>query len=122
MKKHHTSVYITQKLKDLMKFLVEREDIPQTLFLKRALKMYLAGSKDIDARVLITERTHPDYIRRDVPLGVYIDLGQWKELERTAAEKGCNASQEVFQALVEYCASLAGQDMRGITVINNEKD
>ena len=44
MRKDHTTFCITKELKDVMDYLISREDIPSTLFLKRALKMFLDGT------------------------------------------------------------------------------
>ena len=41
--KQHTTFYISGKVKEMMDFLVKREGIPKTLFLKRAIIEFLAG-------------------------------------------------------------------------------
>ena len=116
MKKDHTTFCITKELKDIMDYLISREDIPSTLFLKRALKMFLDGDRKVDDRVLIKKRTHPDYIRRDTPIGNYVDPEQMQQIRELEKERGYNKSQIVFQALLEYCAYLITLDRTGIVI------
>lgn len=121
MKKKHTSYYITKELRELRNYLVERDEVPNTLFLRRAIRVFLEGKHDIDSRILITERTHPQYIKRDVCDPAYIDIEQYEALERIGDEKGCNVSQLIFQALVDYCAMLVIDNPVEISIARNKK-
>lgn len=116
MKKKHTTFYITSELKELIDYLLEREEIPKTLYLKRAIRHYLNGDRKIDPRILITQRTHPDYIRRDTLDSGYIDWSQWEELEQIAKEKKCKTAPIIFQALIEYSAELLSAYCDEITI------
>lgn len=116
MKKEHTTFCITKELKEVMDYLIAREDIPSTLFLKRAIRMFLDGKQVVDDRVLIKQRKHPDYIRRDTTIGNYVEPEQMRQMKKLTEEKGYNLSQIVFQALVEYCAYLITLDDTGIVI------
>lgn len=114
--KQHTTFYISEKVKEMMDFLVKREGIPKTLFLKRAIKEFLAGEQKLDYRVLIKTRKDPEYIRRNILEAGYVEKDQLRELERIAAENNCKVAPVIFQAIVNYCAFLLSNNQEGITI------
>ncbi len=107
MEKKKTTFYITEELRDLMYFLMEKEDLPKINFFRRAINMFLEGTQKIDSRILITKRSDPAYIKRDICEPFYMDLKQYHEIEQVAKEQNCKMAQVVFQALVDYCSTLA---------------
>ena len=82
-----TSFYLTQNLRDLSRFLHKREEITKVVFYRRALKYYFEVDGTVDPKVLITERSHPDYIRRDAVETVKIDIDLKAQIEELALEK-----------------------------------
>lgn len=120
VEKKKTTFYLTSELRALMQFLMQREDLPKINFLRRAFRMFIEGSHYIDERVLITKRTDPLYIKRDVCEGLYIDIDQYEALEKIAEEKKCKVAHVIFQALVDYCSILANNS-DGIVVCEVNK-
>lgn len=110
MEKKHTSFYITKEVKELANFFIQREEVTRIVFIRKALRLFINGSHEVDPRVLIRKRTDPEYIKRDVFEAAYIDMEQWKALEQIAEEKGCKVAPLIFQALVNYCAFLSVND------------
>lgn len=111
-----TSFYLTKNLRDLSRFLHKREEITKIVFYRRALKYYFEVDGEVDPKVLITERNHPDYIRRDAPETVKIDLDLKAKIEELALEKGYKESQIIFAAVVDYCVALLKLDSTGVTI------
>lgn len=107
MKKKQVNFYITKELKDLIYFLLEKEDLPKVNFFRRAIKMFLEGDRKVDPRILNTKRSDPTYIRRDIREPFDMDFEQYQALEELAKEKNCKMAHIVFQALVNYCSALA---------------
>ena len=46
------SSYITQDLKNIMEFLIEREEITKVVFIRKAVRYFLSGDRIIDKRVI----------------------------------------------------------------------
>lgn len=113
MKKLHT-FYITKNLNVLTKYLVQREEVTKIVFLRRAIRYFLAGDQKIDPRIEISKRTDPEYIKRDVLFPVYLDSKEKEILENLAEEKHCRESQVFFQILLDYCSFLISLDDGGI--------
>lgn len=111
-----TSFYLTKNLRDLSRFLHKREEITKIVFYRRALKYYFEIDGEVDSKVLITERNHPDYIRRDAPETVKIDLDLKAKIEELALEKGYKEGQIIFSAVVDYCVALLKLDSTGVTI------
>ena len=118
MRKNATafSVYITEECLRVMEYLSVREEITQVVFVRRAIRYFLAGERKIDERILITKWSNPKYIRRNALLTGYIDINQKKELEDTAREQGAKFSHAFFQAMISYCALLITIDDTGIEI------
>ena len=49
------SSYITQDLKNIMEFLIEREEITKVVFIRKAVRYFLSGDRIIDKRVMRTK-------------------------------------------------------------------
>ena len=81
------SSYITQDLKNIMEFLIEREEITKVVFIRKAVRYFLSGDRVIDKRVMIP-RGEPNYISRSALITSYIDIDQKKELEDIAWSQG----------------------------------
>lgn len=109
-----TSFYLTKNLRDLSRFLHKREEITKIVFYRRALKYYFEVDGEVDPKVLITERNHPDYIRRDAPETVKIDLDLKAKIEELALEKGYKEGQVMFMAVLDYCGALLSEDSTGV--------
>lgn len=109
------SAYVTEDCKQLMEFLIEREELSQVVFIRKAVRKFLEGDRKIDERILI-KRGEPHYVRRSALVSSYIDLTQKGELEKTAKEQGSNFSQAFFQAILSYCAFLITIDDTGIEI------
>lgn len=123
-KKLH-SVYITEELNNLIYYLLEREEITKIVFVKRAIRNFLAGDYKIDHRVLIRQKTHPDYISRNKLFVFHIE-DDYKQLVTDFVQEynqnhkiKCNWAQVFFQILLEYAAYLISQDSTGIVIKNN---
>ena len=101
MEKVQTSFYITKEIKDLVKFLSKREEITKTVFYRRAIRNFFDTNSKIDPRVMLTERSNPDYIRRDVLETMIFDADQISLLEEKAERLGCSKSCVIFQALID---------------------
>ena len=106
------SSYITQDLKNIMEFLIEREEITKFVFIRKAVRYFLSGDRVIDKRVMIP-RGEPNYISRSALITSYIDIDQKKELEDIAWSQGSNFSAALYQALLEYSAMMITIDDTG---------
>lgn len=113
------SSYITQELKILITFLVEREEITKVVFIRKAVRHFLGGDKIIDERVKIP-RGRENYIPRSVIITSYIDVEQKKKMEEIALSQGTNFSAALYQALLEYSVALIAEDNSGIIVENKK--
>lgn len=120
-KKLH-SVNITKQLNDIIYFLIEREEITKVVFVKRAIRMYLEGNKNLDERILIRRKADPEYINRDTLFVFHIEE-EYKNKVRELAEeynavheRKCKAAHFFFQIFVEYCAYLISIDDSGIEI------
>ena len=116
MEKVQTSFYITKEIKDLVKFLSNREEITKTVFYRRAIRNFFSVNSKIDPRVMLTERSNPDYIRRDVLETMIFDEDQISLIEEKAERLGCSKSCVIFQALIDYCALLLTVDASGVEI------
>ena len=106
------SSYITQDLKNIMEFLIEREEITKVVFIRKAVRYFLSGDRIIDKRVMIP-RGEPKSISRSALITSYIDIDQKKELEDIAWSQGSNFSAALYQALLEYSAMMITIDDTG---------
>ena len=93
------SSYITPDLKNLMEFLIEREELTKVVFIRKAVRFFLNGDRVIDPRVMIP-RGEPNYISRSAIISSYIDVEQKRELEDIAWSQGSNFSAALYQALL----------------------
>lgn len=116
MAKRIYNVKISKQLFDLAEFLREREEVTRLVFTRKAIRHYMEEKKDVDERILITKRSHPDYIERGTLYSVSMDEEQRIRLEEVAKEKGCKTSQLFFFILLEYCAFLYSTDKTGIEI------
>lgn len=118
MRKNATafSVYITEECLRVMEYLSVREEVTQVVFVRKAIRYFLAGDRKIDERILITKWSNPKYIRRNALLTGYIDINQKKELEDVARKQGAKFSHAFFQAMISYCALLITIDDTGIEI------
>ncbi len=120
-KKLH-SVYITEEIYDLIYYLIEREEITKVVFVKRAIRKFLEGDRNLDERILIRQKTHPDYIKRDKMFVFHIDeeykrqVVLLSEQYNKTHEQRSTPSHFFFQLLVEYCAYLITIDATGIEI------
>ncbi|MCM1244583.1 MAG: hypothetical protein NC293_02955 [Roseburia sp.] len=120
MAKKLFSGYVSGEVFELVNYLSDREEISKVVFTRRAIRNFMEGEKRIDPRILLTQRSDPDYIERKSLLTVYIEDGQKKQLEEVAEEKGCRISQVFFQAMLDYCALLISMDSTGINIEKRE--
>lgn len=90
------------------------------MFVRRAIRYFLGGDHQISERVRITQRTNPQYIKRDCMYKVHMDLDQKAALEKVAEEQHCKMSQVFFQVMLDYCTCLIEMDHTGIEVKNRE--
>ena len=118
MEKVQTSFYITQEIRDLVKFLSKREEITKTVFYRRAMRSFFNTNSKIDPRIMITERTDPDYIKRDVLESMLFETEQKEKIEEMAEQLGCSEGCVIFQALIDYCALLLTLDATGVQIDN----
>lgn len=107
---------LPKNISEIISFLAEREELTMVVFVRRAIRLFLAGDHKIADRVRITERKHPDYIKKDGRLATYIDVDYHEQLLKVAEEQDCSFSQVMYQALIDYCALLISQDDTGIII------
>ena len=112
------SSYITPDLKNLMEFLIEREELTKVVFIRKAVRFFLNGDRVIDPRVMIP-RGEPNYISRSAIISSYIDVEQKRELEDIAWSQGSNFSAALSQALLEFSAMLITADDSGVVYTKN---
>ena len=110
------SSYITPDLKNLMEFLIEREELTKVVFIRKAVRFFLNGDRVIDPRVMIP-RGEPNYISRSAIISSYIDVEQKRELEDIAWSQGSNFSAALYQALLEFSAMLITASSEGSGVV-----
>ena len=101
-KKYFTS-YLSKDVAELAKYLTEREEITNVVFVRRAIRTFLSGN-------------HPYYVVRGSLYSVYLDEEQKEQLKQVAAEQGCTLSQVFFQLMMDYCIRLISEDSSGITI------
>ena len=116
MAKRIYNAKISKQLFDLAEFLAEREEVTRLVFTRRAIRHYMDDKKDVDARILITKRSDPNYIERGTLYSVLIDEEQKKQIEEVAKDKGCKTAQLFFFILLEYCTFLYSVDKTGIEI------
>lgn len=103
--KTSTSFYMTRQLKKTIDYLCEKDNLPKTSFIEQSIKHYIIkGDKKIDPRIMITERSNPEYIRRDVLYPCSINTDLLKEIKKIAREKNCKEAHILFEAVLDYCA------------------
>lgn len=100
--KHYTSFYITEGLRNAVQLIMEETGIEKTEFYTDAFRHFLTGSRDVDSIILVTKRSDPRYIKRDVLDCVHIENEQYEEMGEVAKEKGCAISCIIFQALIDW--------------------
>lgn len=105
---------LPKNISEVISFLAEREELTMVVFVRRAIRTFLAGEHIISDSVRITERNHPDYIKKDGNIATYIDVDYHEKLLKVAEEQECTFSQVMYQALIDYCAFLISQDDTGI--------
>lgn len=110
------SFCITENIKDLVKYIAERDDYTKTAMYKRALRIFFEQGEGVSSRVLITDRSDPDYIPRNTQEVIYLDLELAETLEKHAKAWNCSEGQIVFQALINYCAERITEDDTGIQI------
>lgn len=132
--KRPTSFYISAEISYLMRFLMNRDGINKTTFIETAIQSFLAGNHYVDERVLITKRSHPQYIKRRNNVSVHIEAKQLEELETIAEdvkaeikEKGltgmdCNVSQLLFWSVLRYCAEILEKNSDGVEIGQKEAE
>lgn len=104
------SAYITEEVNTLMDYLIEREEVTQIVFVRRAIREYLKGDKKIDPRITNTKRSDPDFIRRSHMWTGEVDVSQLNALKEIAEIRGCKPAHVFFQVLVDYCGDLLEKD------------
>lgn len=110
------SACISHELFNLVQYLIDREEMKQIVFVKRAVTNFMAGDKKIDPRLLITKRTDPDYVIRQKTFVVRMNTELIEQIKEVAEEKHTNASTVFFQALADYCAMIISLDDTGINI------
>ena len=113
--------YLSQEVFDIIQFLVEREEITKVVFVRRAIRCFLAGDHTIMPRLRITKRSDPEYIPRHSLFSVKIDAEQREQLEQIAEEQQASLSQVFFAVMVNYCAVLISMDDTGISMIGADE-
>ena len=103
------SFCITENIKDLVKYIAERDDYTK-------VRIFFEQGEGVSSRVLITDRSDPDYIPRNTPEVIYLDLELAETLEKHAKAWNCSEGQIVFQALINYCAERITEDDTGIQI------
>lgn len=113
-KKKQFASYLSQEIYDLAVFLAEREEITRVVFVRRAVRYFMDGDHTVAARLRITKRSDPEYIKRGRLFSVYMDEEQMKQLKQVAEEQKCTLSQVFFQVILNYCAMLISLDDTGL--------
>ena len=120
LEKYYFYIRQIEKLQGGHKCPLEREEVTKIVFVRRAIRYFLGGDHQISERVRITQRTNPQYIKRDCMYKVHMDLDQKAALEKVAEEQHCKMSQVFFQVMLDYCTCLIEMDHTGIEVKNRE--
>ena len=97
---------VSKEVFNLAEYLRNKEEVTRKVFTRRAIQTFLSGSREIDKRILITNRYDNDYIFRDALFSVLIGKDQLDAVQQIANEKGCKMSHVLFQSLVGYCVQL----------------
>lgn len=104
------SAYITEELNTLMEYLIEREELTQIVFVRRAIREFINGEQKIDPRITNNKRSDPEFIRRSHMWTGEIDVEQLDAMKDIAEKKACKPVHVFFQALVDYCSRLSVND------------
>lgn len=98
-----TTFNITSSLLELENQILENMDIPRTVFHKRAIDYFLTHGKEINERLLIKKRSHPQYVIKDATEQIYLDEDRKNKIKEIAEEYDCGITIVLFQILLDYC-------------------
>ena len=104
--KRNTSYYITKYLQEVIEYLKQMEEVTNIVFLDRALWYFFEADPSMTEKLLITNRSDSDYVKRNILISNYIYKDQDEKVERYAYKMGYKKSQIIFQALLNYSAYL----------------
>lgn len=107
MKTKKTSFRVTSSALQFQNILVKAMDIPRTTFHKKMIDYFLKNEMGIHPSLLITNRTDPNYIKKDATEQIYLDVIREAELQKVAEKYGCKIGTILFQAMMEYSVSIA---------------
>lgn len=124
MGKRLTTFNITAALKCLEMLIIEKTELPKTLFQKRAIQDFLAGDRVVSERIKIRSIKNPQYIKKDVTESIYLDADLEAELQEVAKDQQCGLTHILFQALLDYCikcSDLIDEGTLNSIIIENQK-
>lgn len=108
-KPQRTSVFVTEGLIKEMDVICRQAMITRSSFANHALANYLRKDPShqvIDRRILITERTNPEYIKRDERIFVFINPMLKEGLSKVAKANDCSEACVIFQALTDWLVTV----------------
>lgn len=124
MSKRLTTFKITASLKCLEMLILEKTELPKTLFQRRAIQDFLAGDRVVSDRLKIRSTKDPQYIKKDVMETIYLDADLEKEIKKVEKEQNCGLTQVLFQALLNYCvkcSDLIDEETLNSIIMENQK-
>lgn len=80
--------------------------ITKTAFTEKAIQIFLDGDRKIQPELLITEKTNPNYISRDVLANARIREDHYEAVVEIANEYHCSYAIILYQALKNFCDML----------------
>jgi hypothetical protein len=102
MSKYYKHFYVTQELKDRLIKIADEERLNNTQIVYRAVDIFKHNGEYIPEAVCIKKRSHPDYIKRNTMLHVWIDDYNIDYISSVAEDNGCSFSAALYQILNEY--------------------
>ena len=90
MSKKLFSGYVSEEVFQLVNYLSKREEISKVVFTRRAIRNFVESEKKIDPRILITQRSDPEYIERKALLTVYVrksNVNNWRKWQKKKAAR-----------------------------------
>lgn len=102
-----TTVKITEATLLLENAILSHMDIPRTVFHRRAIDHFINSGLDVHPYLLIKERTHPKYIKKDATEQVYLDDERRAALDKIAEKNVCGYTIVLCYALMNYCGVMA---------------
>lgn len=102
-----TTFKVPKSLLDLQNAILDKMDIPKTVFHRRMIDDFIGRGGNISPRLLIVNRTDPGYVKKEVSEQIYLDEERESKIHEVMNRYDCKQSVVLFQAMLDYCCMIA---------------